>query len=147
MSEHDQVKFGGMTPILRVNDLAASLDYYTNVLGFANDWGIVDGFASISRDHCHLFLSEYDQGHTGSWVYIGVDDVEKLFEQLKTRGAKIRHPPTNYNWAREMQVEDPSGNILRIGSDPTPGQPNGEWLDMEGRRWLHTARGWVEVKD
>ena len=146
MAEHDRVKFGGTTPILRVTDIRASLDYYTNVLGFTDDWGAVDGFASISRDRCHLFLSEYDQGHPGSWVFIGVDDVETLFAQLQTRGAKIRHPPTNYDWAREMQVEDPDGNILRIGSERKPGEPNGEWLDMEGRRWLEGEGGWIQVK-
>jgi predicted enzyme related to lactoylglutathione lyase len=146
MSDQEQTKFGGVTPILRVNDLSVSLDFYTRVLGFTNDWGSVDGFASVSRDRCHLFLSEHDQGHCGSWVFIGVDDVEAFFNQLQARGVKIRHPPTNYDWACEMQVEDPNGNILRIGSDRIPGKPNGEWLDMEGRRWVHTESGWVEVR-
>jgi hypothetical protein len=40
-------------------------------------------------------------------------------------------------WALEMQVEDLDGNVLRIGSDPRPGEPDGEWLDMHGRRWLN----------
>jgi hypothetical protein len=35
-----------------------------------------------------------------------------------------------------MQIEDFDGNVLRIGSDPRPGEPGGEWLDMYGRRWL-----------
>lgn len=131
--------------MLRVNDLSASLDYYTRVLGFNNDWGSRHGFASVSRDKCHLFLCEHDQGHAGSWTFIGVDNVELLFEDLKTRGAKIRHPPTNYDWACEMQVEDPDGNVLRMGSDRIPDQPNGEWLDMQGRRWLEADNGWIEV--
>jgi len=138
MSDQKQTKFGGVTPILRVNDLAVSLDFYTSALGFTNDWGSIDGFASVSRDRCHLFLCEHDQGHGGSWIFIGVDDVEVLFVQLKERGVSIRHPPTNYDWAREMQVQDPDGNILRIGSARIAGQPNGEWLDMQGRRWVQT---------
>ena len=145
MSDQEQTKFGGVTPILRVNDLSVSLDFYTDVLGFTNDWGSVDGFASVSRDRCHLFLCEHDQGHAGAWVFIGIDDVDIFYEQLKTRGAKIRHPPTNYDWAREMQVEDPDGNVLRIGSDRKSGEPNGEWLDMQGRRWTQTESGWIQV--
>ena len=146
MTEAEEVKFGGVTPILRVNDLSISLDFYTRVLGFTNDWGSVDGFASVSRGKCHLFLCEHDQGHTGSWIFIGIDDVGALFDQLQARGATIRHPPTNYDWACEMQVEDPDGNILRIGSDRIPGKPNGEWLDMEGRLWIQSEHGWVQVR-
>jgi len=146
VSEGKQIVFGGVTPVLRVNDLSASLDFYTRLLGFSNDWGSVDGFASISRDRCHLFLCEHDQGHPGSWVFIGVNNVDALFDELKDHGVTIRHPPTNYDWACEMQIEDPDGNILRIGSDRKPGEPNGEWLDMQGRRWRQTENGWVQVK-
>jgi hypothetical protein len=27
-------------------------------------------------------------------------------------------PPTNFPWALEMHVEDPDGNVLRLGSEP-----------------------------
>jgi hypothetical protein len=27
-------------------------------------------------------------------------------------------PPTRYTWALKMQIEDPDGNVLRMGSDP-----------------------------
>ena len=40
-----------------------------------------------------------------------------------------------------MQVEDPDGNILRIGSDSKPGQPMGLWLDMYGHTWIQDAEG------
>ena len=48
-------RFGGVTPIIRVSDVSASLEYYTRILGFNNDWGSGDGFASVSRDRCYLF--------------------------------------------------------------------------------------------
>lgn len=34
-----------------------------------------------------------------------------------------------------MQVADPDGNVLRIGSEPREGEPEGEFLDASGRRW------------
>ena len=34
-----------------------------------------------------------------------------------------------------MQVADPDGNVLRLGSEPLAGEPVGEWLDASGRRW------------
>ena len=141
-------RFGGVTPIISVGDVSASLEYYTRILGFNNDWGSGDGFASASRDRCHLFLSQGEQGHPGSWIFIGVGDVDALFEEYKAKGTKIRHPPTNYEWACEMQVEDPDGNVLRIGSDPKKNEPVGEWLDMRGRRWIKSPEGgWMQVEE
>ena len=140
------VAFEGVTPILRVGNLSASLEYYTQKLGFKIDWQ-EPLFASVSRGRCHVFLSEGDQGHSGSWVWIGVEDAKALFREYQASGAKIRHRPTNYEWAYEMQVEDPDGNILRMGSDNKKDQPIGEWLDMNGNRWAPDSRGgWQKVE-
>jgi catechol 2,3-dioxygenase-like lactoylglutathione lyase family enzyme len=139
-------RFEGVTPIFRVQDLAASLDYYVNVLGFNVDWSYEGGIASVSRDRCGIFLCEGDQGHPGGWVWIGTGDIESLFEEYHSKGAKVRHPPTNYEWAYEMQIEDPDGNVLRIGSEPKADQPFGEWLDMRGDAWLKSPDGgWKRV--
>lgn len=128
--------FGGVTPVFRVSDLDASLDYYVNKLGFKINFRTQNFFASVARDRCNVFLSVGDQGHFGTWVWIGVGDVELVHNELIAKGAKVRHPPTNYPWALEMQVEDPDGNILRIGSEPKPNEPYGPWLDMNGNRWV-----------
>jgi catechol 2,3-dioxygenase-like lactoylglutathione lyase family enzyme len=134
------VEFEGVTPILRVRDLPASIEYYTRMLGFKIDWQEPGIIASVSRDRCGIFLCEGDQGNLGTWLWIGVADVEPLFEDYSSKGAKIRHPPTNYPWAYEMQVEDPDGHVLRFGSEPT-NQPFGEWLDMRGDRWRKSEDG------
>ena len=142
------VRFGGVSPVLPVGGLAASIDHYVRVLGFTLDWEDGTGFASVSRGECSLFLCEREQGHPGTWVWIGVDDVEALAEEYRGAGARIRHPPTNYPWALEMQVEDPDGNVLRLGSEPKEGEPTGEWLDMHGRRWLpRPGGGWALAED
>jgi catechol 2,3-dioxygenase-like lactoylglutathione lyase family enzyme len=138
------VGFEGVCPILRVADYPASVDYYVRTLGFKLDWG-GPAFGSVSRGNCHIFLSEGDQGNPGSWVWIGVEDAEAVFEEFKHNGAKVRNPPTNYSWAYEMQVEDLDGNVLRLGSDPKADQPIGQWLDMRGNRWGYSAKGaWVK---
>ena len=137
---------GPATPILLVQNLRASLDYYVNVLGFKIDWEAPGPFASVSRDRCSIFLSEGDQGNPGSWVWLGVGDTDALFAELRAKGAIIRHPPTNYWWAFEMQVADPDGNVLRIGSAPKPNEPFGEWLDMHGGRWAQSPNGWTRAE-
>jgi predicted lactoylglutathione lyase len=137
--------FEGVNPILRVTDLSASLDYYVAQLGFKIDW---QGpfFASVSRGKCHIFLSVGDQGHLGSWVWIGVEDADALFREYQASGARVRNPPSNYEWAYEMQIEDLDGNVLRLGSEQKDDQPVGEWLDMRGERWAKSPDGeWKRV--
>ena len=140
------MSYEGVVPILRVADLTTSIDYYTNILGFELQWQEPSVLASIIRDEVKLFLAQGDQGNPGSWIWIGVDDAEQLFNDYRAKGAKIRHPPTNYSWAYEMQVEDPDGNVLRMGSEPKENEPLGEWLDMHGRRWRPSGDDWIEVK-
>lgn len=139
------VEFEGVTPILRVRSLATSIEYYVQKLGFKVDWQ-APIFASVSRGRCHIFLSEGGQGNAGGWVWIGVEDADGLFDEYRASGAKIRHPPTNYDWAYEIQVEDPDGNVLRMGSNQKEDQPVGEWLDMQGRRWKFEGGEWVKAE-
>ena len=136
-----ETNFHTATPILRVGSLDASIEYYLDVLGFSLDWRADGILASVGRGPCHIFLCEGDQGHPGAWVWIGVGDAAALHEQLRAKGARVRHPPTNYAWALEMQVEDLDGNVLRFGSDPVEGQPFGEWLDGKGVRWAPAPGG------
>lgn len=126
--------FHSAAPILRVADLRASIDYYVNILGFKVDFE-TEWLVSVSRDRCCIFLAVGDQGNPGAWVWIGVADAEALHEELRAKGAKIRHPPTNFSWALEMQVEDLDGNVLRLGSDSIEGRPYGPWKDMDGKLW------------
>jgi predicted enzyme related to lactoylglutathione lyase len=98
--------------------MEASLRFYVNTLGFTNaSWGNAD-FTHVSRDGAGIYLSKGGQGQGRAWIWVGVEDVEKLHEEYKARGVTIRLPPTNYPWALEMQIEDPDGNVLRLGSEP-----------------------------
>jgi uncharacterized glyoxalase superfamily protein PhnB len=130
------VTLGRCTPILRVADLDASVAYYTEVLGFRIDWGDRN-FLQVSRDDAVLMLSKGDQGHAGTWVWVGVSDADALHAEILARGAVVRHPPTNYPWgARELHVTDPDGHVLRFGSEAVVGAPIGDWLDGAGVRWI-----------
>lgn len=142
------MEFEGATPILRVADFDASVAYYVNALGFHLDWG--DGqFGSVRRGDASLMLCEGSQGHAGTWVYVSVSDADALYEEIRARGATIRHPPRNFPWgSRELHVFDPDGHVLRFGSEARPGEPLGEWLDEEGGRWEYQADGsWRKVDD
>jgi len=124
-----RTRFEGSTPILKVADMSVSLRYYVDVLGFENAaWG-TDDFTSVNRDRAGIYLCRGGQGQPGTWVWIGVEDVEALYEEYKASGARIHHPPANYPWAMEMKVEDPDGHILRFGSEPRTDLPFAGWSD------------------
>jgi predicted enzyme related to lactoylglutathione lyase len=113
-----RVFFEGSQPILRVEDMNVSLRFYVDLLGFKNaPWGS-DDFTSVNRDRSGIYLCKGGQGAGKAWIWIGVEDVEKLQDEFKAHGVTIRMPPTNYPWALEMHVEDPDGNVIRFGSDP-----------------------------
>ncbi len=131
--------FGRVTPIFRVQSIPDSIEYYVNKLGFKVDFHEI--IASVSRGRCGIFLVEGDQGNFGTWIWVGVDDCERVYEEYRSKGARIRQPPTNFPWALEIQVEDLDGNVLRLGSEPKPAQPFGPWLDMRGDLWERLPDG------
>jgi catechol 2,3-dioxygenase-like lactoylglutathione lyase family enzyme len=117
-----KIKFEHATPVLRVTDMSVAVEYYVEVLGFRNaDWGN-DKFTLVSRDSAGIYLCQGGQGQPGTWVWIGVEDVEALHEEYAASGAKIRLS-NNYPWAYEMDVEDSDGHVLRFGSDRKDDRP------------------------
>ena len=104
-------------PILNVKELRASQRYYRDSLGFKVDWdhGDPPNFGAVSRSNLILFLCQQCQSSPGAWVFTFTHDVDKLHKELAERGALIKMPPTNMEWGlREMQVNDPDGNVLRF---------------------------------
>lgn len=140
-------RMGSATPILRVRDLDASVRWYVARLGFVLDWQTPGVMAQVSRGDAHLMLCQGDQGHAGGWVFVGVDDAARLHAELLALGATIRLAPTNYPWALETHAQDPDGNVLRFGSDPRPGEPSGDWLDMNGTWWTSVPGGGWRVRE
>ena len=112
----------GMVPILNVGNVMDSVRYYVDVLGFKLDWD-APAYASVSLDGHAIMLCQGGQGHSGTWIWIGVENVEALFNYYVGRGAKIQQELTNYSWAYEMRIEDPDGHVLRFGSEPRTDLP------------------------
>lgn len=122
-------RFECTIPILWVNDIQASLAFYEQTLGFKRDWGgdaATSMIASVSRDDCPIMLFERGQGNPGAWIWVGVEDVQPLYELYRSRGVKIILPLSNFWWALEMRIEDLDGNVLRIGSESLPNVPFAE---------------------
>jgi len=132
---------GGVVPVLRVQDLSVSIAYYVDCLAFTHDW--TDGnMASVHRERASAMLCEGDQGQPGTWLWISVSDVDALWAEFKERGARLRHPPTNYPWgSRECQIIDPDGHVLRFGAEALAGEALGPFRDGVGRLWFPEPDG------
>lgn len=101
-------------PVLRVADAAVAVRWYER-LGFAQQWEHrfepgLPAFVEVARGPVSLFLSE----HTGdarpdTLVYLRLADVDELAARF---GVAVEDAP----WAREIELRDPDGNRLRIGT-------------------------------
>ncbi|WP_436978481.1 glyoxalase superfamily protein [Streptomyces sp. enrichment culture] len=101
-------------PILRVEDAAAAVAWYER-LGFAKQWEHrfepgLPAFVEVARGGVRLFLSEHEgDARPGTLVYLRARDVEAVASEF---GVRAEEAP----WAREIELRDPDGNRLRIGT-------------------------------
>ena len=125
----EDIRLHHAVPILRVHNLATTLDYYTRILGFKIAWEM-PWYASVRRGTCSLMFCVQGQGHAGTWIWAPVSDVDALYEEWKASGANILQGPTNFPWeSREIQVLDPDNHRLRFAADLKPGEPMGTFID------------------
>ncbi|ROP33142.1 glyoxalase superfamily protein [Couchioplanes caeruleus] len=103
-----------ITPILHTGDAEAAVAWYAR-LGFAKQWEhrFETGFplfVCISRGRMQIFLSEHrDDARPGTLLYLNVDDLDAVAAEFDVA---VEQAP----WGPEIQVTDPDGNRLRLGS-------------------------------
>lgn len=114
--------------VLAVRDLAAATQFYMDVLGFQRDCGDgVDGWSFLSRNGFRLMLGECRDatpaGELGdhSWfVHLIVDDVDRLHDEVASRGAEILSKPQTRPWGlREFVLRTPDGHRIVFGEPAT----------------------------
>jgi uncharacterized glyoxalase superfamily protein PhnB len=113
-------QFRRVIPVLKVNDLQHSIDYYTQTLGFSVCWRAPnDG----GGENCWLDLGETSLmlstgshlGGTPSFtgtLYIDMDGVEEFYEEVKDRVELVWPLDVMDYGTREFGVRDPNGYIL-----------------------------------
>jgi catechol 2,3-dioxygenase-like lactoylglutathione lyase family enzyme len=101
-------------PVLRVSDAAAAAAWYQR-LGFAQEWEHrfepgFPAFVSIARGAVRLFLSERTgDARPDTLIYLRLRDLDAVAKEF---GADVEQMP----WGPEVQLRDPDGNRLRIGT-------------------------------
>ena len=104
---------------LEVNSIEESLAFYNGVLGFEIIKHSADSeppMATLQAGALRLSLAQHletmlKRGR-GVNFFLGVDDVDQLYEQLKARGAEV-WPPADEGWGgRFITLRDPDNYRL-----------------------------------
>ena len=119
------MKIKAVIPQLRTTDMASSISFYTEKLGFKVEFNYEDFYVGIrAGDHLiHLKLvDEQDPsipyvdegGHLH--LYFRSDDLKTLADELKSRGVEMVEDVHNTGWnTREFIIHDDQGHTLYFG--------------------------------
>jgi len=108
----------GSTTIFTVRDVAASLAYYRDSVGFdvAFEYGTPTFYVGLCSGEVSLHLiaaaeAPRPPGHGAVSIY--VDDVDALHADLVRRGAKILNSPKDQDYGlRDFAIADADGNMI-----------------------------------
>lgn len=120
-------------PVLQVRDVAASVAFYRDRLGFTPHglWGDPPAFCIVQRGQVTIALDRSENGPAPLnqyWAaYIYVDDADALWRTWREAGIDIVREPEDTDYGmRDFDVRDPDGHILAFGHDLAPdGNPPG----------------------
>jgi catechol 2,3-dioxygenase-like lactoylglutathione lyase family enzyme len=116
----------GLAPVLLVPDVAASLAHYRDVLGWETEAyeAVPNDYGYARRGAWRLHFARAESARPNSElvppdlfdVYLWVDDVQAVHDEVAGRGADLLHGPTERPWGMlEIRVRDSNGYILGIG--------------------------------
>jgi catechol 2,3-dioxygenase-like lactoylglutathione lyase family enzyme len=110
-----------------VNDVDASVDFYTTQLGFTVLSSASPAFAAVILGSLRLLLSgqtssagrpmpDGTKPEPGGWnrVQLIVDDLPAEVERLRTSGLAFRNDIVIGPGGSQILVEDPSGNLIEL---------------------------------
>ena len=110
-------------PVLHVSSAVNAEEFYCKRLGFTQVFAYrVDEtqpdpcYMGLTRDNVELHVSSFPgDGVAGGVVFLGVEDVDELYKELKSKNVIIDLEPTDQSWGnREMYVRDPDRNSIRF---------------------------------
>jgi uncharacterized glyoxalase superfamily protein PhnB len=118
------MKYKNAVPVIATADVKSTVNYYKDVLGFTEHFifGNPPVYAGIEKDGVLLYISldaEFASAVEASdlhpEIFLWVQDVDKIFEEHKRRGAKIFEEVSNRPWdARQYVIEEPNGYHLKV---------------------------------
>lgn len=110
-----------VAPVFRVADVARSLAYYQDQLGFEVSFNYDNFYAGVVREGCHIHLKqatppERDQAEFEAAEHLDAcfetQDAQALASKFASAGASLSVPLRSQPYGQEFYVRDPDGYIL-----------------------------------
>lgn len=111
----------------QVKDVARSIDFYTEHLGFKLEHKQLPAFAALSLGALPLLLSgpgasgsrplpDGERQEPGGWnrIVVRVDDLPSVIEAFKTAGLRFRNEMEAGPGGKQIQLLDPDGNPIEL---------------------------------
>jgi catechol 2,3-dioxygenase-like lactoylglutathione lyase family enzyme len=110
-----------------VDDVQASIDFYTKHLGFELLTSAAPAFADVTRGNLRLLLSgpassagrpmpDGAKPGPGGWnrIHLIVDDIGGEVTRLREAGLGFRNDVVTGPGGSQILLEDPSGNVIEL---------------------------------
>ena len=111
----------------QVGDVARSVDFYTQQLGFELEHQQLPAFAAVSLGELKILLSgpeasgsrpmpDGQRQQPGGWnrVVLRVPDLAAGIATLKQNGTRFRNEMESGPGGKQIQIEDPDGNPIEL---------------------------------
>jgi catechol 2,3-dioxygenase-like lactoylglutathione lyase family enzyme len=110
-----------------VDDVQASIDFYTKHLGFEVRTSAAPAFADVIRGNLRLLLSgpassagrpmsDGEKPGPGGWnrLHFIVEDLDSEVAELRQAGLTFRNDAVTGPGGTQILLEDPSGNVIEL---------------------------------
>lgn len=115
-----------------VDDVEASIAFYTKYLGFSVEFHPAPGFAMLTRGDLSLLLNAPGAGgagqampdgrlpEPGGWnrIQLQVDNLEAKIQKLREAGAHFRNDIVTGQGGKQILLDDPAGNPIELFEPP-----------------------------
>ena len=118
-----------LTHFIISKDVAASLDFYTRILGgkavmegepsvvkLANSWIIINVGGGPTDDKPTVVLDVPDDpDRVSAFLNIRVADINAVYDDWSSKGAHFVTPPTDRAAEYRCYMRDPDGHLIEVG--------------------------------
>ena len=131
MTNPSEVSLCRAATVFVVQDVLRSVEHYCDILGFHTQftYGEPTFYAGVERDDLVIRLqaaSETKRQMGQGAVYVFVTDVDALYQELQSRGARTLNEPKDYPYGmRDFNINDIDGNQLCFGMESKLQQTSG----------------------
>lgn len=115
--------------VIAVPNLARSVVYYRDVLGFNVQWQDVPGWRLFTRDSCVIMAGECPNAPPASEIgdhsyiaYVQVSRIDEFYADLVARGAEVIKALRDEPWGmREFGIKTADGHRMMFGEPHATG--------------------------